>query len=567
MFLLLGAFIAGILTVIAPCVLPLLPVIIGGSVSGDTKDKRRPLLIAGSLAVSLIIFTLLLKATTLLINIPPQAITYFSGGIIVALGIVTLFPNLYVQVISRLGIEHRALRLLSKGTGNRSQIIGPILTGTALGPVFSSCSPVYAYILATVLPAHFAQAMAYVVSYVVGLSLILLAIGVYGQKLTARIRFASNPNGIFQRGLAVLFIVVGVLIITGAGVKLQTFAAAHTPFDFDSFSAKLLPTTGKKINNSQLYNVAAYKAPELTGIQGWINSNPLTLQQLKGKVVLLDFWTYTCINCIRTLPYTQGWYTQYQKDGLVVIGIEAPEFSFEKVRSNVAAAVKKDGLTYPIALDSNLDTWNAYQNQYWPAEYLINRSGQVVRQDFGEGNYAQSEQAIRGLLAQGNTDKLSSHLVASTPASSPVANGQTPETYLGAEREDSYVGTADQETTSSANFHYASNLSVDAWSLSGGWNVADQYITALSNSKLKLHFAAKNVYLVAGSKTPVQVGITLNGQPITAAQAVGTDVVNSQIMIGQSTIYHLISQPSFADGTIELSVPAGANLNVFTFGN
>jgi cytochrome c-type biogenesis protein len=145
MFLLLGAFLAGILTVLAPCVLPLLPVIIGGSISGNTKDKRRPFLIAGSLAVSLIVFTLLLKATTLLINVPPQVITYVSGGIIVILGIATLFPLSYSILMARLGLEQRAQRLLGSGASNRSQILGPIIIGAALGPVFSSCSPVYGY--------------------------------------------------------------------------------------------------------------------------------------------------------------------------------------------------------------------------------------------------------------------------------------------------------------------------------------------------------------------------------------------------------------------------------------
>jgi cytochrome c biogenesis protein CcdA/thiol-disulfide isomerase/thioredoxin len=402
MFLLLGAFLAGILTVLAPCVLPLLPVIIGGSISGNTKDKRRPFLIAGSLAVSLIVFTLLLKATTLLINVPPQVITYVSGGIIVILGIATLFPLSYSILMARLGLEQRAQRLLGSGASNRSQILGPIIIGAALGPVFSSCSPVYGYILATILPAHFSLAMAYIVSYVIGLALVLLAVAYYGQRLTAKLRFAANPRGYFQRGLGVLFIAVGIMIITGFGTKVQVWVANNTPFNFDGFSAQLIPAqaNAKIVDNSKLYNVAAYPAPELTGIQSWINSNPETIAQLKGKVVLIDFWTYTCINCIRTLPTVQGWYSHYHADGLEVIGIEAPEFAYEKIPSNVAAGAKQYGLTYPIAIDGDLATWNAFQNQYWPAEYLIDRDGNVRRTHFGEGEYDQTEQAIRGLLAE-----------------------------------------------------------------------------------------------------------------------------------------------------------------------
>jgi cytochrome c biogenesis protein CcdA/thiol-disulfide isomerase/thioredoxin len=569
MFLLIGAFIAGVLTVLAPCVLPLLPVIIGGSISGNTKDKRRPLLIASALAVSLIVFTLLLKATTLLINIPPQAITYLSGGIIVALGLATLFPTMYTTIIARLGIEHRAQRLLGSGTQNRNQWIGPVITGAALGPVFSSCSPVYAYILATVLPAHFATAMAYIVSYVLGLALILLAVGYYGQRLTGRLKFASNPNGYFQRGLAVLFIVVGILIITGTGTKLQVLVADHTPFKFDSFSAKLIPKEAgaKTIDDSKLYNVAAYKAPEFTGIQSWINSNPLTIASLKGKVVLVDFWTYTCINCIRTLPYVEGWYSEYQKDGLVVIGVEAPEFSYEKIPSNVSAAVKQDGLTYPIAIDGNLATWNAYHNEYWPAEYLIDRSGNVRRQDFGEGEYDQMEQAIRSLLSEKTGTSLSSTLVAPSSTPVPISQDQTPETYLGTDRADAYVGSPALGSQSDQTYTFASKLESSEWSLSGEWNVSGGSITAGANAKIRINIAAKNVYVVGGASTSTAVGVSFNNQPISQAGDAGADVTNSQVTIQLSNLYRIASFKKFTTGTVELDVPSGVNLNTFTFGS
>ena len=574
MFLLFGAFIAGIITVLAPCVLPLLPVIIGGSVTGNTKDKRRPFLIAGSLAISLILFTVLLKATTLLISVPPQSFTYISGGIIVALGLATLFPGVYTTIIARLGIEHRAQKLLGKGTSNRSEWLGPVITGAALGPVFSSCSPVYAYILATVLPAHFATAMAYIASYVTGLALVLLAVGYYGQRLTARLKFASNPSGYFQRGLATLFILVGILILTGTSTKIQVWAAAHVPA-FDSFSAQLIPKSSSKIaaasaastDNSSLYNVPkGIQAPEFTGIQDWINSNPLTMQQLKGKVVLIDFWTYTCINCIRTLPYVEGWYQHYQKDGLVVIGVEAPEFSYEKIPSNVEAAAKQDKLTYPIAIDGNLATWNAYQNQYWPAEYLIDRNGDVRRTHFGEGEYDQSEKAIRGLLAENNT-KLSSSLVVSSNTPVPVAQNQTPETYLGTDRADAYAGSPKLGLKPDQTYNFADKLASSQWSLSGEWQASGGAITAGQNAKIRINIAAKNVYLVGGAPSPSTIAVSFNGKPISQTGNAGADVTNSQATIQLSNLYRIASFKSFTSGTVELEVPAGVNLNTFTFGN
>jgi len=558
-----------VFTVLAPCVLPLLPIIIGGSVSGNTKDRRRPFLIAGSLAISLIVFTVLLKATTLLINIPPRAITYVSGGIIVLLGLATLFPQVYTTIIARLGIEHRAQRFLGKGTSNKNQWVGPVITGAALGPVFSSCSPVYAYILATVLPAHFATAMTYIVSYVIGLSLVLLAVGYYGQRLTSRIKFASNPKGYFQRSLAIIFIVVGILIISGSGTKIQVWVGNHTPFNFDGLSAKLIPKEAgsKVLDNAKLYNVGAFKAPNFVGIQDWINSKPLTLAQLKGKVVLIDFWTYTCINCIRSLPYVQGWYSEYQKDGLVVIGVEAPEFSYEKIPSNVEAAVKQDGLTYPIAIDGNLATWNAYDNEYWPADYLINQQGQVVREQFGEGEYNQMEQAIRGLLSENSSLKLPTKLVAPGNTPPPINQNQTPETYLGTDRADAYTGSPLLGSEPNQSYSFANKINSSQWSLSGDWQVAGGDITAGQNAKIRINVAAKNVYVVGGAPSSSPVTVQFNGQPISQAGDAGADVTNSQVTMQLSNLYRIASFKKFTSGTIELDVPSGVSLNTFTFGN
>lgn len=567
MFLLFGAFIAGMLTVLAPCVLPLLPIIIGGSITGDTKDRRRPVIIAASLAVSLIVFTLLLKATTLLINIPPKSISYFSGGIIIALGIVTFFPGLYAQVIGRLGIEQNAQKALGKGYNNRNKLLGPIITGAALGPVFSSCSPVYAYILATVLPSNFAQAMAYIVSYVVGLALLLLAIGYYGQGFIAKIKFAANPRGWFQRVLAVIFILVGLAIFTGYNTTFQTFISDHTPFDFDALSSNFLPSSKNKVSGTGLFNVKPYQAPAFTGLQGWINSKPQTLQQLKGKVVLVDFWTYSCINCIRNNPYLEKWYQTYKKDGLVVIGIHAPEFAFEKVPANVENAVKQQGLTYPVALDNNFSTWNAYGNQSWPTSYLINAQGQIVRVHSGEGEYSQEEDAIRQLLINNGAD-LGDTMMVSNNTKVPVTAQQTPETYLGTDKETDYSGTPALGAAPAATFTPDKNLSENDWTLGGTWEVNGQYITAKGNSTLSFHVAARDVYVVGGSSTPQAVGVSLNGNPISQTGDAGSDVKNSTVTIGMSQLYRLVHFSKFTTGsTVTLTVPDGVQLNVFTFGS
>ena len=239
MFLLIGAFFAGALTALAPCILPLLPVIIGGSVSGNVQDKKRPFIIAASLAISLLLFTVLLKATTLFIDVPPSVFVYISGAILVILGIVFLFPSIYERFILAFNLQAKSQQLLGKA-GSKKGLIGPIITGAALGPVFSSCSPVYAYILATVLPVNFGLAMVYIIAYILGLSIMLLLIGFIGQKFVRRLRFAANPKGWFNRIIAILFIIVGVFIITGFDKKFQTYISEYTPFDFDGLSSQLL---------------------------------------------------------------------------------------------------------------------------------------------------------------------------------------------------------------------------------------------------------------------------------------------------------------------------------------
>lgn len=562
MLLLLGAFFAGIITVFAPCVFALLPVVIGGSMSGDVQDKRRPFIIAASLAVSLITFTLLLKVTTLFIDVPPMVITGISGAIIVLLGLTLLFPTVYDRIIIALNLQARSQRLLSK-SGGKGKLIGPIITGAALGPVFSSCSPVYAYILATVLPVNFGVAMSYILAYVLGLSAMLLLIGFFGQKLVRRLKWASNPRGWFTRIVAVLFIIVGMLIITGYDKKFQTYVSENTPFNFDAISAQLIPA-GTTASKEGVLNVESYKAPEITGISQWINGGQQTIEGLKGKVVLVDFWTYSCINCIRTQPYLKDWYSTYKDSGFEIIGVHAPEFSFEKNITNVQKAVKDAGLTYPVGLDNDFSTWAAYKNQYWPASYLIDAEGNVRRVHYGEGGYKETEQAIRQLLSDAGK---------SLPAATERANGatsssaETPETYLGTKRAGNYVG--ETRLVSGENVFAPAELSaVNKWTLGGTWKVSGEGITAVADSTLRIRVAAKDVYLVTGSDAKGTIGVKVDGKPVSQTPYAGSDVNDSQVSATMAQLYKIVKFREFtADATVELSVPAGVQLNTFTFGS
>lgn len=568
MFLLFGAFVAGMLTVLAPCVLPLLPVIIGGSVSGDTKNYQRPIVITASLAISLFVFTLLLKATTVLIGVPPESFAYISGAIIVLLGVFTLLPGVYAKIINTLGIEQRAQKTLSKGITDKRQLVGPAITGAALGPVFSSCSPVYAYILATVLPANFGQAMVYITVYILGLSAVLLAIGVFGQRFIRKIKFASDPRGWFQRGIAVLFIVVGLMVFTGFDKQFQTYVSTNTPFNFDKLSAQLLPESQNKTNGNRLFNVVEpYDAPEFVGLENWINSKPLTMSELEGNVVYVDFWTYSCINCIRNNPYIEQWYQAYKDDGFVVVAVHAPEFSFERLPKNVQKAVDEQGLSYPVALDNDFATWNAYNNQSWPAGYLIDAEGKVRRIHEGEGKYAESEEAIRALLLEKGA--VLDGRAMTSKQNLPISARQTPETYLGKSRASNYVGEPAIGAANATNFSHSTDFDANDWSLGGQWDVEGERITAAgANSTLKIKVSAKDVYLVGSSEQPQRVELYINGKPVGQTQFAGNDVTNNYVTFGEARLYRLLDFGQFKQGQlVELRVPQGVSLNAFTFGS
>ena len=246
-------------------------------------------------------------------------------------------------------------------------------------------------------------------------------------------------------------------------------------------------------------------APDFAGIDGWLNSRPLTMQELRGKVVLIDFWTYSCINCLRTLPHVEAWYRMYRKDGLVVVGVHTPEFAFEHVPSNVRAAVKRLGVRYPVALDNEYGTWNAYGNQYWPAKYLIDRNGHIRYAHFGEGNYSVTEENIRSLLGEKLASPASDRLRDLTPTG-PL----TPETYLGYGRIDRFTGSKlypDKEAT----YSFPPALGKDDFAYGGHWTVRVQRIVAGKDARLELRYYARKVYLVLGGHGTVQV--LVDGKP------------------------------------------------------
>ncbi len=565
MGLLLAAFVAGLLTALAPCVLPLLPVIVGGSVAGN--DRRRPYLIVGALTLSVLVFTLALKATTALLGVPAAVWTSLSGGILIALGLLTIWPHTYERFMARTGWSSSSARLLD-ATGQRRGWLGPVLTGAALGPVFASCSPTFALILVTILPVSFGTGLVYLLVYCAGLGLFLLALALIGRRLIRRLGWAVNPTGWFKRGLGVLFVIIGLAVITGTDKTVENWLLSHQILDTTKVEQQLLPGRTKApatTSGGVKFAIAdPQPAPELTGLTNWINSNPLTLASLKGKVVVIDFWTYSCINCIHTLPYVQGWYDKYQKDGLVVLGIHAPEFAFEHIPANVAKAVKDDHLTYPVALDNDMATWQAYSNQYWPAEYFIDRQGRLRHYKFGEGDYDQDEKVIRALLSEDGSPVAGA---VSTPAPQSHSGAQSPETYLGYERASGNANSGGLTHNAAHAYALPGSLQLDQWGLGGSWTVGGMDTAASAGATLRYRFSAKQVYLVMGSATPAKVKVLVNGRPAAESGLAGADVSpDSTATISGSRLYRLVKSSAMLNGaTLELQFDSGITVNAFTF--
>lgn len=326
----------------------------------------------------------------------------------------------------------------------------------------------------------------------------------------------------------------------------------------------------RKNNNARAGNAtfsleAPQPAPEIKGISTWINSEPVTIESLKGKVVLVDFWTYSCINCIRNNPYIQEWYEKYKDDGLVVIGIHAPEFAFERNPDNVRKAVKEMGLTYPIAMDNDMTTWDAFSNRSWPAGYFIDRSGNIRHTHFGEGEYENSEKVIQTLLTEINPN-FSADL--ETDAKDPpIDRRQTPETYLSFTRGQNFLNATEFKEGQTTNYSGAFQpLSPSEWSLSGAWEVGpESSFTKADNVKLSLNFTAKELYLVMGSARPAVGKITVDG----AISNLGQDVSAEGIVnIGEYRLYKLVkSDESLKNKIFEITLPAGVEAHAFTFGS
>lgn len=551
---------AGVISVLAPCVLPFLPVIVGGSLGA--QSRYRPYLISLGLVVSLLAFTLLLKVSSLAIGVDPRFWSIASGVLVIILGIFMLFPDLWTKISVKFGLGNKSHKLLDRAQNTGGGPVSALLTGAALGPVFSSCSPVYTWVIATVLPAQPVAGFVYISAYCIGMAGMLLAISLLGRKLIAKLGWAANPRGWFQRIIAILFILVGVLVATGVDKKVQAWAVGNVPIISDIEHQLIPKQTGSEGDKdggsgSTSGSVSGPAAPEFTGIKEWINSDPLTIEGLRGKVVLVDFWTYSCINCIRTQPYLNAWYEQYHDQGFEIVGVHAPEFAFERESANVQRAVVDAEIKYPVALDNDFKTWAAYHNNYWPAKYLIDQDGNVVWSHFGEGEYEEAEEQIRKLLGSSGEKSKTTGEISSTTV------GQSPETYLGTQRARGFAG--EPRLRNDSNDYSAAKLrDVNSWTLDGRWQVDEESITSEADgASLSYRFSGREMFLVMSGPAGSTATVTVDGTPANP----GADVVDGTVQVGDARLYKLVKFDKPQSGaTVKITFSKGVKANAFTFG-
>lgn len=343
---------------------------------------------------------------------------------------------------------------------------------------------------------------------------------------------------------ALPYILIAIVLFIGAGLYLQSTKNGDT----------LLPVgikNGKDKNLSDLKSDDLFRnygpAPEITGIKQWLNSDPITLESLKGKVVLVDFWTYSCINCIRTLPYITKLDEKYRDDGLVILGVHTPEFAFEKETKNVQAAIEKYNIKYPVAQDNDFGTWSAFKNQYWPAKYLIDQNGNIVYTHFGEGDYDITEAAVRTLLGLDTSFEL--------PPTPEKNLAQTREIYFGLSRLEVYDGPV-QPTTTQQKFTLPSQIRNNYFGLEGDWTFADESTTLTQGpGKIRLNFNASKVFMVAKSDKVNTIKVYIDGKFV------------KEVSIQGSDLYELYNSTTAGKHIIDIEIPsAGFEAFAFTFG-
>ncbi len=604
LLLIIFGFIAGAATAVSPCVLPVLPIALS---AGATGGRRRPLGIVAGLTVSFTFAVVALVYVIDALGLSNELIRDLAIGVLIVFGAILLVPPLSARfeaaisrVTSRFGVH---------GQGGDGFWSGA-LVGVSLGPLYLPCAgPILSGVIVVTASQSFnVGRVAVALAYSLGTGVVLYLLMLGGRRL---VRPLAKRGAMLQLITGAVMVLVGLAMLGEFDLKFQRDVTAKLPsflvnpaeelenndsaqtalnrikgVDPHGIGALALadekeapqgqPAPGQGGAGTEAADSAADavplheygEAPEFTDTEQWFNTpgdQPLTMKALRGHVVLIDFWTYSCINCIRTLPYLEAWNKRYRKDGLTIVGVHSPEFPFEREASNVKKAIEAEGITYPVVQDNELGTWDAYGNEYWPAEYFVDAEGNIRYAHFGEGEYGEKETVIRELLREaGRTPgkgRSGAHGIA------PSEGVTTPETYLGPYRAERIAdGMEPALSLGSFDFTSPARPPENEWDLSGHWRASLKSIEAMKGASLRLAFGARRVYNVLGSERgPRRMRVFLDGRPISAADA-GADVHNGVVTISTQRLYDLVDLPKVEHHVLELRPESGIMGYAFTFG-
>ncbi len=564
------AFIGGVITILSPCILPILPVILSGSVTGG---KRRPFGIVLGFIASFTFFTLFLTTIVNLTGLSPDILRGVSIVVLILFGIVLLLPQ------AQAWIEKLFSRVTSRAPKqqNRTGFGGGLIVGLSIGLLWTPCvGPILASVISLALTGSVTGSAALItLAYALGTAIPMLAIMYGGRKLLHKVPWLLKNTAKIQRGFGVLMIIVAIGIFFNVDRSFQTYILEKFPNygtgltsieDNESIQKELDTFTDQPVDKEDMGKTTIDMidkqhnyAPALVPGGEWFNSDPLTLKELRNqKVVLVDFWTYSCINCIRTLPYLNEWYDKYKDEGLEIIAVHTPEFEFEKDPDNVRQAIADYNITYPVVQDNDYATWRAYENRYWPRKYLIDINGEIIYDHIGEGEYDETEREIQQALKErmeflNQAATVDESITA--PADAPAVDGSkvnSPEIYFGSSR-NNRLANGSSGTDGIAKFAPPNSPSLNRLYLAGTWDIQPEYAQNNSeNAMIVFKYDAKNVYMVASADEPVTVTVLKDA------------IVEQELTIDSEKLYTLINGEEYGENTMEIEIPT-AGLRVFTF--
>src|SRR5882757_3225137 len=579
MILPLLAYLAGVLTIVSPCILPVIPFVLARA-DRPFLSNGLPMLIGMALSFA-VVATLASVAGGWVVSANQYGRTV-ALVLLALFGLTLLFPSLADRLMRPL-VSVGARLSETAGQGSERAFLTPLLLGVATGLLWAPCAgPVLGLILtgAALKGANF-QTTLLLLAYAAGAATSLALALLIGGRVFAAMKRSIGAGEWIRRGLgaAVLVAITAIALGLDTGVLTNLSAGSTTSLE-QGLLDKLRPrgnaammTQAKPAGQSQALPVEG-PLPSLSGASEWLNSKPLTAEDLKGKVVLVDFWTYSCINCLRSIPCVRAWAEKYRDHGLVVIGVHAPEFAFERNVDNVRKAVATLKISYPVAIDNDYRIWRAFENEYWPAHYFIDAKGLIRHHHFGEGEYDESERIIQKLLAEAGDTNVPTDVVAvnasGAEAASAKADVESPETYIGYNRIDHFVSPGGVVQDPS-HVYAAGPPQLNDWSLVGNWTIGgERALLNEKNGSIVYRFHARDLHLVLGPAadgSPVRFRVTIDGAAPGAAHGADVDSDGQGVVTAQR-LYQLVRDPgAIVDHTFEIRfLDPGVQAYAFTFG-